>query len=91
MIRLLPALLLAMLLGACSPRVLPAGPALGPAALARDALVMPDGARLPLHAWLPEGPPHAVLLALHGFNDAAQIHGGCGAGVHQPRHRRLCL
>jgi acylglycerol lipase len=72
MTRLVPALLLAMLLGACTPRVVPAGPALGPAALARDALVMPDGARLPLHAWLPKDPPHAVLLALHGFNDAAQ-------------------
>jgi alpha-beta hydrolase superfamily lysophospholipase len=38
-------------------------------AIATDALLMPDGARLPLHAWLPQGPPRAVLLALHGFND----------------------
>jgi alpha-beta hydrolase superfamily lysophospholipase len=72
MIRLVPALLLVLLLGACTPRVVPAGPTLGPAALARDALVMPDGARLPLHAWLPEGPLHGVLLGLHGFNDAAR-------------------
>lgn len=30
---------------------------------------MSDGARLPLHIWRPEGPPRAVLVALHGFND----------------------
>ncbi|MGH7072775.1 MAG: alpha/beta fold hydrolase, partial [Stellaceae bacterium] len=34
-----------------------------------DALIMDDGARLPLREWLPEGTPHAVILALHGFND----------------------
>ena len=39
-------------------------------ALASDALVMADGARLPLRVWLPEGePPRAVLLGLHGFGD----------------------
>jgi hypothetical protein len=34
-----------------------------------DALVMADGLRLPLHAWRPEGPPRAVMLALHGMNE----------------------
>ncbi len=34
-----------------------------------DALIMDDGARLPLRAWLPDGKPRAVILALHGFND----------------------
>jgi acylglycerol lipase len=28
-----------------------------------------DGLRLPLRQWLPLGPPRAVILALHGFND----------------------
>jgi len=34
------------------------------------AFVMPDGARLPYRSWLPPGPPEAVVLALHGFNDS---------------------
>lgn len=35
-------------------------------------LVMPDGARLPLRAWRPEGEPRFVVVALHGLAD----HGG---------------
>ncbi|WP_431303252.1 alpha/beta fold hydrolase [Sediminicoccus sp. BL-A-41-H5] len=35
-------------------------------------LVMPDGARLPLRVWRPEGPPRFVVLAIHGLAD----HGG---------------
>lgn len=67
-------LLLALLLlaTACAPRVMPAGPATGPATLTPDALVMRDGARLPLRVWRPEGAPRAVVLALHGFNDTAE-------------------
>ncbi len=41
----------------------------GPA-LAADALVMDDGARLPLARWTPEGEPWAVVVALHGMNDS---------------------
>ncbi len=36
------------------------------------ALVMPDGMRLPLRRWEPQGQPRFVALALHGLND----HGG---------------
>jgi acylglycerol lipase len=31
---------------------------------------MADGARLPYRAWLPDGEPAAVVLALHGMNDS---------------------
>jgi acylglycerol lipase len=62
-----------VLLAACAPRVAGLGPPVGAPAFApaADALVMPDGYRLPLRAWLPETPPRAVLLCLHGFNDHA--------------------
>ena len=63
---------LGLVLSACAPVVIPAGPVTTRPVLARDALVMPDGVRLPLHAWLPEGAPRAVILGLHGMNDAAQ-------------------
>jgi len=41
----------------------------GPAHFYGDHLVQPDGTALPLRTWRPEGPPSAVVLALHGFND----------------------
>ncbi|OYW09059.1 MAG: hypothetical protein B7Z53_03680 [Rhodospirillales bacterium 12-71-4] len=69
--RLLLAWLALLLAGGCTPVVLPMGPAIAPPALMQDAVVAADGARLPLHAWAPPGPPRAVLLALHGFNDHA--------------------
>ncbi|MDO9707561.1 alpha/beta fold hydrolase [Paracraurococcus lichenis] len=69
---LLGAPLLALLTAACTPVLIPAGPPVTTPAVAGDALVMRDGARLPLRRWLPEGPPRAILLGLHGFNDAAR-------------------
>ncbi|MBR0682736.1 alpha/beta hydrolase [Roseomonas eburnea] len=33
---------------------------------------MADGARLPLHAWLPPSPPRAVVVGLHGMNEHAR-------------------
>lgn len=46
-------------------------PPLPPSLLqADDAFAMADGARLPVRTWLPDGTPHAVVLALHGFNDS---------------------
>ncbi|HYD27805.1 MAG TPA: alpha/beta fold hydrolase [Brevundimonas sp.] len=38
--------------------------------LAADALIMDDGARLPLARWTPDGQPWAVIVALHGINDS---------------------
>jgi alpha-beta hydrolase superfamily lysophospholipase len=62
-------LALALLAGACTPVVIPAGPPLAPPQLAGDAVVAADGARLPMRVFAPEGPPRFVMLALHGFND----------------------
>ena len=57
-------------LAGCAAEANPRGPDATPAALGADAFVMEDGARLPYRAWLPEGPPAQVILALHGFNDS---------------------
>jgi len=43
--------------------------ALASASLASDRFIAADGSALPLRAWLPDGPPSAVILALHGLND----------------------
>ncbi|MGG5817607.1 alpha/beta fold hydrolase [Falsiroseomonas sp. HW251] len=59
----------ALLGAACSPVVIPGGPASIAPDLVGDAIVAPDGARLPLRRFAPDGPPRAVILALHGFND----------------------
>lgn len=71
--RLLPlaGLLLALQLGACAPRLQPPGDAAMPPALdvAAGNWQTDDGRTLPLRSWLPDGPPKAVILALHGFND----------------------
>ena len=56
-------------LGGCAPVVMSAGLPTVEASFAGEALVMADGAKLPLRSWLPEGKPRAVLLGLHGFGD----------------------
>jgi acylglycerol lipase len=63
------AVLLLLLSAACAPVVMPAGPFVRDPMLSEDAVVAGDGATLPLRRFAPEGPPRAVLLALHGFND----------------------
>ena len=55
--------------GACAPYIMPPGDAVAPAAIDGDHLRMPDGARLPLRTWKPDGKPRVIVLALHGFND----------------------
>ncbi|MBM3541314.1 MAG: alpha/beta hydrolase, partial [Alphaproteobacteria bacterium] len=71
------ALLFALALGACAPRFdapAPSAPIAAPIAAPRleaDAILVADGTRLPLRAWLPEGEAEAVILALHGMNDHA--------------------
>lgn len=66
---LLAALAVAALGAACAPERQPAGPRTEAPRLADGALVAGDGARLPLRAWRPEEPPHAVVLGVHGLND----------------------
>jgi acylglycerol lipase len=66
-------------LGACAPDFATAPNAMGPPAalshLGPDSLVVDDGTRLPLRYWPARGPGnrpapvHAVILAVHGFND----------------------
>jgi alpha-beta hydrolase superfamily lysophospholipase len=67
---LLLSLVLLLVLAGCTERLVPAGPVLDPPQETADAFLMPDGTRLPYRAWLPEDPPWAVVLALHGMNDS---------------------
>jgi alpha-beta hydrolase superfamily lysophospholipase len=66
------ALLAALALPACTPARAPMGPPVTRATITDDALVMPDGVRLPVHAWLPPSPPRAVIVGLHGMNEHAR-------------------
>ena len=73
-LRVLAALSLILTLAACAtpavqPPMTPPPGFAGPAVEAR-ALVVDDGARLPLARWSPEGEPWAVIVALHGMNDS---------------------
>src|SRR5918994_5481651 len=55
------------LAGCASPQLQELSEATDAPRLERDALVMDDGARLPLTVWRAER-PRAVIVALHGFN-----------------------
>ena len=73
-VRALAVLSLILTLAACAtpaiqPPMTPPPGFAGPAVEAR-ALVMDDGARLPLARWTPETEPWAVIVALHGMNDS---------------------
>jgi len=46
--------------------------------LAADVYVANDGARLPLHSWLPQGPIKAIVLGIHGMNDYSHAFAGPG-------------
>ena len=61
---------LGLLLGGCVAHLATPGPAVEQPRAAEDAFVMSDGMRLPYRSWLPDGPPWAVVLALHGMNDS---------------------
>lgn len=63
------ALFLLCLTAACAPTFKRAGPFAGTPALTDDAFVTADGTHLPLTVWRPAGPPKAVVIGLHGFNN----------------------
>ncbi len=60
----------AALLAGCTSMATPPGPTVMAPEIMDGNFVMDDGARLPYRAWLPDGPPSAMVLALHGFNDS---------------------
>jgi alpha-beta hydrolase superfamily lysophospholipase len=62
-------LILALLSAGCAPTVTGLGEAVAEPVLMGDHILTEDGMKLPLQVWRPGGPPVAVLVALHGFND----------------------
>lgn len=66
----IPLILAAVGLAAgCTPTVTGLGAPAGEPVLAADHVQTADGSRLPLRVWRPDGPPRAVIVALHGFAD----------------------
>ncbi|MCK6450766.1 MAG: lysophospholipase [Alphaproteobacteria bacterium] len=61
--------LVAFALSACAPLMQQPGSMMDAARLDEERFVTSDGIALKVAAWRPDGPPRAVLLALHGFND----------------------
>jgi len=87
-------LAIGLLLCGCVDRLALPGPPVMASEMGQHAFVMPDGARLPYRAWLPAGPPRAVMLALHGFNDSrdafaipAPLFAAAGIAVYAPDQR----
>ncbi len=58
-----------MLATGCGGRVAPPPASTEPPGVYPSYVITPDGYRLPLHHWAPEGEPRGVVLALHGFGD----------------------
>ncbi|MGH7118322.1 MAG: alpha/beta fold hydrolase [Acetobacteraceae bacterium] len=86
--------MIGLTLSACAEQLTPPGPVVTVREMGGQAFVMPDGTRLPYRAWLPVGPPRAVLLALHGFNDSrdafalsAPLFATAGIAVYAPDQR----
>lgn len=54
----------------CSPRIQDIGPIVGTPSLGQSQFATADGRSLPYRQWsVANGPPRAIVLALHGFND----------------------
>jgi acylglycerol lipase len=66
-------LLLLMTLSGCMPAIHPPELKKQAARLSDTAFITEDGANLPLRRWLPKNETHAVLIALHGFNDYSKF------------------
>ena len=65
-------LLLTSLTG-CMPMIHPPGAKSNEARLNANTFLTEDGANLPFRHWLPKTDPHAILIALHGFNDYSRF------------------
>jgi alpha-beta hydrolase superfamily lysophospholipase len=70
MCRLILVLACCLFVGGCFTQFAPPGQPIEAPFATGDSFVMPDGAQLPYRAWLPDGSPRAVMLALHGMNDS---------------------
>ena len=57
----------------CMPMTYPPGAKNNTARLSDNLFITEDGANLPFRHWLPKTDPHAVLIALHGFNDYSRF------------------
>ena len=68
--RLTRVLLSVLLLAGCVAQTARPGPMTENPTETDGVFVMPDGMALPYRVWLPDGPPFAVVLALHGMNDS---------------------
>lgn len=66
-------LLLLTTLSGCMPMIHPPGAKNNTAKLGENIFLTEDGASLPLRHWLPKTEPHAVIIALHGFNDYSRF------------------
>ncbi len=67
------ALLLLITQSGCMPMIYPPGANNNAAHLGENIFLTEDGASLPLRHWLPKAEPHAVMIALHGFNDYSRF------------------
>lgn len=67
--RILFAVSLLLALSGCMPMAYPPGVKTKTAELREKVFLTEDGVGLPVRRWLPKERPHAVLVALHGFND----------------------
>ncbi len=61
------------LLTACSPMIYRPSDKIQTAQLRNNQFITEDGIILPVKKWLPEQNSHAVIIALHGFNDYSQF------------------
>lgn len=57
------------LLPNCAPTIAPRDKVALDASIDGDHFIADDGMTMRFRTWLPEGPPHAILVAVHGMNE----------------------
>jgi alpha-beta hydrolase superfamily lysophospholipase len=75
--------LLALLMTACSPVEQDVHPSTHDAEIHENRLVLGDDVPLPLHQWMPDSTPKAIIVAVHGFNDYSNAFTGPAAFFNQ--------